>query len=533
VIQDLLYTNEKAHVLKNIIAFVVLTKFVGGVLQQVYNRGLIGYAKEWQVYLLTRFFKFAKNLPFVRDIVQKEMGKVLSDMEKDVAGHKEGDIRYLQLPKKGFTKDEVQKNLDRFEAMTKVKFEDGRISGCVYHGGKELMEIIIDAYRRFAFSNPLHPDVFPGVRQMEAEVVAMVIKMFNGGKDACGTTTSGGTESILMACKAMRDWAREVKGITEPEMVVPVSAHAAFDKAAHYFGITILHAPVDEKSRKVDVKAVRRMITSNTILIVGSAPSFPHGVIDDIVALGKLAVRNKIGLHVDSCLGGFLVPFMEKAGYPLPLFDFRVPGVTSISCDTHKYGFAPKGSSVVLYSSRELRHYQYFVAPNWPGGVYASPTIAGSRSGALIAGCWAAMMTLGEEGYIESAKNIVGTTRKITKELSKIPGIKIFGEPLTSVVAFGSDQFDAYQLGGQLTKKGWNLNSLQYPASIHICCTTLTTKVADDLIRDVAAITAELMANPNKKSEGKAAIYGLAAAIPDRSVIDHIARGFIDCLFIA
>lgn len=237
----------------------------------------------------------------------------------------------------------------------------------------------------------MHPDVFPGLRQMEAEVVSMVMNLYHAPSEGGGSMTSGGSESILMSIKAHRDMARDLKGITEPELIAPVSAHAAFDKGCHYFGVKLIHVPVDD-SGKVVISRVANAINSNTIMIVGSTPSFPHGALDDIPALSELACKHKIGLHVDSCLGGFLVPFMEKAGYPLPfLTDFRLAGVTSISCDTHKYGFAPKGSSVIMYRDKKIRKYQYFVQTEWSGGVYGSPTMAGSRPGALSAGCWAAM----------------------------------------------------------------------------------------------------------------------------------------------
>lgn len=261
------------------------------------------------------------------------------------------------------------------------------------------MEVLSDctAIQRFVLANPLHPDVFPGVRRMDAEVVAMVLSMYNAPPgQGVGTTTSGGTEvrrlhsaesiatlmtaqSILLACKAHRDWAKAVKGITEPEIVLPRSAHAAFDKAGAYFKIKIHHIPVDPITRKVQLHRVKRAINKNTIMLVGSAVNFSDGVADDIPALGALAIKNRIGLHVDCCMGSFIVPFLEKAGFPTSPFDFRVQGVTSISCDTHKYGFAPKGSSVIMYRDKALRRYQYYTSSDWAGGVYASPTLAGSR----------------------------------------------------------------------------------------------------------------------------------------------------------
>ena len=218
VVEDLLYTNERAQLVKNIVSFVVVTRVVGRVLTQLYNRGLIGYAKEWKVYLLVRFFRFVKSLPFVKGAIKKEVGKILVKMEKDVAPKKEGEVRYLRLPATGMPADELRRALEHYEGMGHVDFLSGRVSGTVYHGGEELMDIATEASRKFSFSNPLHPDVFPGVRKMEAEIVQMVLRMINAPPNACGTTTSGGTESILMACKAMRDWGLDVKGITEPEM---------------------------------------------------------------------------------------------------------------------------------------------------------------------------------------------------------------------------------------------------------------------------------------------------------------------------
>uniref|UniRef100_A0A671XMR9 sphinganine-1-phosphate aldolase n=1 Tax=Sparus aurata TaxID=8175 RepID=A0A671XMR9_SPAAU len=387
-------------------------------------------------------------------------------------------------------------------------------------------------YGDFAWSNPLHPDIFPGVRKMEAEVVRMSCTLFHGGPNSCGTVTSGGTESILMACKAYRDMAYE-RGVKYPEILAPVSVHAAFDKAAHYFGMKLIHIPLDKKTMKVDVKAMKRAITKNTAMLVCSAPQFPHGIMDPIEEVSELAVRYNLPLHVDACLGGFLIVFMAKAGYKLAPFDFRLKGVTSISADTHKYGYAPKGSSVILYSDKKYRHYQYFVAPDWQGGIYASPSVAGSRPGGIIAACWATMMHMGESGYIDATKKIISTARKIKAEIRKIKSVTVFGDPEVSVVAIGSDVFDIFRLSNALTTKGWNLNTLQYPSSIHICCTVLHTRpgVADRFIRDVQEQVAIIMKNPKEKTTGMGAIYGMAQSIPDRSMVTEISQGFLDCLY--
>jgi sphinganine-1-phosphate aldolase len=327
-----------------------------------------------------------------------------------------GEHKYISLPVEGMKMNDVIQELDRYSKMGKVDWNSGRVSGAIYHGGKDIVRLSTDAFNKFTVSNPLHPEIFAGVRKMEAEIVSMVLRMYHAGEDAGGSVTAGGSESIMMAIKTHRDWARDMKGITEPEVVIPVSAHAAFDKGCHYFGIKLIHIPVDPKTGCADIKSMANAITGNTIMIAGSTPSFPHGAIDDIPAMAKLALKHKIGLHVDSCLGGFLVPFMEDAGYPLPFnTDFRVKGVTSISCDTHKYGFAPKGTSVVMYHSKQLRKYQYFLQTDWPGGVYGSPTMAGSRPGSLSAGCWATMVYFGHAGYVDATKKIVSTARAIKK----------------------------------------------------------------------------------------------------------------------
>ncbi|KAF7247361.1 Sphingosine-1-phosphate lyase 1 [Varanus komodoensis] len=387
-------------------------------------------------------------------------------------------------------------------------------------------------YEEFAWSNPLHPDIFPGLRKMEAEVVRMVCTLFHGGPNSCGTMTSGGTESIMLACKAYRDLAYE-KGIKYPEMLVPKSVHAAFDKAAHYFRIKIVHIPLTE-TMEVDVKAMRRAISKNTAMLVCSAPQFPHGVIDPVEEVAKLAVKYKIPLHVDACLGGFLIGFMERAGFPLQHhFDFRVDGVTSISADTHKYGYAPKGSSVVLYSDTKYRQYQFFIAPDWEGGIYASPTLAGSRPGGLIAACWATMMHIGENGYVEATKKIISTARYLESELRKIDIIFIFGKPEVSVISLGSNIFDIYRLSTALLSRGWNFNILQFPPSIHFCITLLHTKpgVADLLLKDIKECLFEIMKDPKAKTTGLGAIYGMAQTIPDRHMISEIAGSYLDCLY--
>ncbi|XP_007896093.1 sphingosine-1-phosphate lyase 1 [Callorhinchus milii] len=481
--------------------------------------------------LKTLFFKIVRKLPFVGSAIQKQLDKAMDDLTTSVTTLKAGMTYIKALPSHGLKETDLLAKLKEYTLLGHIHWEDGKVSGTVYSGDEQLTKLMVKVYGDFAWSNPLHPEIFPGVRKMEAEVVRMVCTLFHGGPDSCGAVTSGGTESILMACKAYRDLAAE-RGIQYPEIIAPVSAHAAFDKAAHYFGMKMVHIPLN-KTMEVDVKAMKRAISKNTVMLVCSVPQFPHGVMDPVEDVAKLAVKYKIPLHVDACLGGFLIVFMEKAGFHLPLFDFRIEGVTSISADTHKYGFAPKGSSVILYSEKKYRRYQFFVAPDWQGGIYASPTIAGSRPGGIIAACWATMMHMGENGYVQTTKKIIKTTRHIEAQLKKVQGIFVFGKPQVSVVALGSKIFDILRLSDALTSKGWNLNTLQFPSSIHICVTLLHTKpgIADNFIKDVRECVAEIMKNPSEKTTGKGAIYGMAQSIPDRSLVTEISQGFLDCLY--
>jgi sphinganine-1-phosphate aldolase len=280
------------------------------------------------------------------------------------------------------------------------------VSGGIYGQEDEKIALASKAMRLYMTSNPLFADLFPGVRQMESEIVAMCVDLYKGGSSGVGSLTTGGTESILVAMYAYREWARKTKGITNPEIIAPYTVHAAFNKAAGYFDMPLILIPVDPVTFKVDMAAVEARITSRTAVIVGSAPCFPVGIVDDITSLGKLAIKHNIGLHVDACLGGFVLPFEKIANYDLPDIDFTVPGVTSVSCDVHKYGCTPKGISCLMWKSADWRKYQYFVAPEWSGGIYATPTMTGTKNGSISAAAWAVMNSYGRDGYTENAIKI-------------------------------------------------------------------------------------------------------------------------------
>ena len=455
-------------------------------------------------------------------------------MRKELMKPYAGQTFITNLPSEGFDKEEVLKLMARYSELSKVRWKEGVVSGGVYAkmSDQKLQDLMREVFAATAYTNPLHSDIFPDIRKMESEVVRMAINMFRGDDNCCGTMTTGGTESLVMACKAYRDYARHVRGIVKGEIIIPVTAHAGFDKAAEILDLRLHKVPCDSKTWGVNVKMVRRLINQNTILLVGSSPSYPHGIIDPIDELAKLGLKYNIPVHVDACLGGFLLPFMEEAGFPVPVNDFSVPGVTSISADTHKYGFAPKGSSVILYNDPKYRHHQYSVCTEWPGGIYASPTIAGSRAGANIAACWAALLYHGWDGYVKATRSTIQVTRYFKQKASQIPGLFIFGDPLMSVVAFGSNEFNILEMSDKLDHRGWNLNSLQFPSGVHICVTPMHThEVVDRLVRDMQEVADQLRSNPNSKPTGQAAIYGMAQVLPDRSLVGELAKHYLDAYY--
>ncbi|OBT39623.1 hypothetical protein VE00_09749 [Pseudogymnoascus sp. WSF 3629] len=531
--------------LRNIIFFLFLWRWTKKAYLKLKGRGFAGSTIDGYVSVRRTLYGLFLRAPGVRTQVQKQVNEAITKLQAKLIQSGPGITRHLTLPKEGWTDETVQKELETLANMDHTKWEDGYVSGAVYHGGDDLIKLQTEAFGKFTVANPIHPDVFPGVRKMEAEIVAMVLGIFNAPPGAAGATTSGGTESILMACLSARQKAYVERGVTEPEMILPDTGHTAFHKAGHYFGIKVHLVACPAPSYQVSIPAVSRLINSNTVLLVGSAPNFPHGIIDDISALSKLAVARRIPLHVDCCLGSFLVPFLGAAGFPAPLFDFRLRGVTSISCDTHKYGFAPKGNSTVLYRTAKLRTYQYFIAPDWSGGIYASPNMAGSRPGALIAGCWASLMRVGEAGYIASAHEIVGAARSIAEAVRTNPSLsadlQIVGEPLVSVVAVRSSTLDIYDIADGMSGKGWHLNALQNPPAMHIAVTLPVAKVWQKFITDLEAVVEaerekerERGVNGRKKGEARgdsAALYGVAGSLPNKSVVVELAGGFLDTLY--
>ena len=460
-------------------------------------------------------------------------GDPFADLERQLKPYRDQFPSFRRLPAEGLGRAEVTGLVEQMAAAEEARWRDGYASGAVYHGDPGHVAFLSRVYAAQSQSNPLHPDLWPSATKFEAEIVAMTAAMLGGGEggsETAGTVSSGGTESILLAMKAYRDHAREQRGIAEPEIVAPVTAHAAFDKAARYFDMPLVRTPVDAGFR-ADLAALAAAVTERTAVIVGSAPGFPHGVIDPIPQIAELAASRGVGCHVDACLGGFILPWARKLGYPVPPFDFTLPGVTSMSADTHKYGYAAKGSSVVLYRGKDLRRHQYYTVADWPGGLYSSPTFAGSRPGALSATCWAAMVSIGESGYTEAARRILATGATVRDGIAAIDGLHVLGDPLW-VIAFGTGEgLDVYQVMENMSHRGWSLNGLQRPPAVHLAVTLRHTLpgVAGRFLADLADSVARVRANPGV-STGMAPVYGLAATLPEGTVRD-LLTAYLDLTF--
>jgi sphinganine-1-phosphate aldolase len=414
----------------------------------------------------------------------------------------------VNLPQQGRPKSEVIAAMNAVRDHD-VKWRQGKAFSLVFHAGEDVSDLLKEAYTLFFSENGLNPSAFPSLRKFETEVVSMSAGLLGGDADVVGCMTSGGTESILMAVKTARDWGwvnRPQAG--PPEMVLPSTAHPAFEKAGHYFGVKAVHVPVDSGFR-ADVSATKAAVSPNTILIVGSAPSYPQGVIDPIAELAAIAQEHNLLCHVDACVGGFMLPFVQRLGYPLPEYDFQVPGVTSISADLHKYGYAAKGASVILYRNAALRRHQFFVHTDWSGGIYASPAMTGTRPGGAIAAAWAVMNYLGEEGYLALTDTVMKTARQMQAGVAAIPGLKVLGEPEMSVFAIGSNRLNIYEVGDEMGLRGWHLDRQQFPPSLHVTVNYAHSQVADAFLTDLSQSVA-IVKKPSLQKSRDALLVSLA-----------------------
>lgn len=426
---------------------------------------------------------------------------------------------HLKLPKQGRTQDDILKDLKAF-GKDDPNYRDGRTWSLVYHLDQAHDDFIAEAYRTFSSANGLNPAAFQSLKRMETEIISMLAGLLHGGPDTCGVVTAGGTESCLMAVKAYRDRARKQRKVTRPNMIIPATAHVAWFKAAEYFGVKARLLPMD-KDHATDISRLKRMINGATVMILGSAPEYPHGTIDPIAEMGKIAQERNIPLHIDACVGGLILPFMEQNGVELPLWDFRVPGVTSISADLHKYGYAAKGASTILYRDLDLLKHQMFVYQDWPGGVFASPALLGTRPGGAYAAAWAVMQKLGIEGYRELAARTTDAVEQLKSGIDQIPGLRILGNPQGPLLSYGSDDpaLNIFAVADQLEAKGWAVNRVQNPDGIHAMVTAKHRDVAQEYLGDLRSAVETVRSNPELAKTGGAATYGMMAHVPLRGMV--------------
>ncbi|MGZ4711166.1 MAG: pyridoxal phosphate-dependent decarboxylase family protein [Acidimicrobiales bacterium] len=444
-----------------------------------------------------------------------------------------------RLPEHGRPREEVLAELRAMAAEENAFWETGKCSGTMYSGDHEHYQFLNEAFGLFAHVNVLQRDMCPSATKLEGEIIAMTLDLMHAdrveGSVPGGLLTSGGTDSILHAMLAYREHAAQTRGIDgstgRPNLVKPETAHPAFDKAARLLGLELRVVPVTDDTT-VDPEVVAKEIDDRTIGIIGSACNYGYGTIDPIADLGALALDRGVPLHVDGCLGGFILPFGEELGQDIAPFDFRVPGVASISADTHKYGYAFKGSSVLLFRDKAVRNAQYFELVGWSGGKYMSPSIAGSRSGGLLAATWAAMVQYGRQGYLDHARAIFSTADRLKAVVRSHPELRIIGRP-TFCFSFTSDAFDIYHVADFMRERGWRFNGQQYPNAIHFAVTGPQTRpgVVEQFEADLAEAVPYAVAKQEAGAEAvSGALYGGVAGGLTGEVEEFISAVMTDML---
>lgn len=410
------------------------------------------------------------------------------------------DATKTRLPETGVPTEALLADIDARQAR-EPDVHGARLFGLVYPTGRhDLEELVLAVNNRYLFGNALNPFKFPEVARYEGEVIAMTGGLLHMPDGGGGSMTSGGTESILMSMKVNRERAL-ARGVERPQILAPISAHPAYAKAAHYFGMELVRAPLDARYR-ADVNAMRGLIGPSTAVVVASAFNYPYGVMDPVAEIAAVAAEHGAGCHVDACVGGFVLPFLEDLGYPVEPWDFRVPGVTEISADVHKYGFAPKGASTVLHRDADWFGHQYFVFSDWPSGLYGSPGVAGAKPAAPIATAWAVMQSLGRSGYVDIMRTTMDTVEKLQDAIAGFDGIELVGDPIGPVFAVKSDTVDLYAVGDVMDDRGWHVNRNMDPPGLHMMISPAHATIVDELIADLTDAVVH-----HGESRGKAVRY--------------------------
>lgn len=375
-------------------------------------------------------------------------------------------------------------------AASDVRWRDGRTAVYVFNAGPEVEQVQKEAYALFQSENGLGPAAFPSLKRMEEEVVGFGLSLLHGPEEASGVITSGGTDSITMAMKAARDYARKARGVTGPlNIVLPRSAHPAFDKAAALMEVEVRRTPLS--AFLADPQAIAEAADASTVMVVGSAPNFPYGLIDPIGELSQLALDRDLWLHVDACVGGYIAPFVRMNGGDIAPFDFQLAGVRSMSADLHKYGYCAKGASTVFFRSKDLQTYMTFDFRDWPGGRMVTPTLAGTRPGGAISAAWAVMNFLGVQGYRRLHADVVAAREAIEAGVTA-QGFSVLGRPQLGLVAFTHADLDVLAVWARLREKGWFTGVTTEPKSLHLMLSPVHARVADAYLADLAWAVAQV-----------------------------------------
>ena len=396
------------------------------------------------------------------------------------------------LPPIGLGREEIFTRMKGFAAGD-IDWRRGRVPLYVFKASDDIATIGLDAYVEFFTENGLGGKrAFHGLKRMEDEIVAIGLSLFHAPDGAAGYLTTGGTESIIAAVKACRDSIRQNEGSAHRRgnIVMPYSAHPAFTKAARLMDLEIRRVPVGADFR-ADVPAIAKAIDAETMMLVGSAPCFPYGTMDPIEALGRLAQERRVWLHVDACVGGYLAPFVARAGHPVPPFDFALPGVASLSADLHKFGFCPKPASTVFYRSEAQAAFQPFEVDDWPGGRFTTATLVGTRPGGAIAGAWATLHAMGEKGYVDTARAIMEVVARYRRGIEAI-GLSIVGSPELSILCFTSQHVDMLAVGEAMAQRGWLPGLVREPRAMHLMLSMLHEPACDDYLRDLRECVAHV-----------------------------------------
>lgn len=463
--------------------------------------------KKWKYLLYIIAINFTKKGKYM---IEEEKSKALKLIKEGIFS-KKYIYNFKKIPQNGVTIENVLHIMDG-----RKSFINNKISGGVYINDTESKKLLSIVSSDYMFSNPLHPDLYPELIKMESEIIKMVGSLFDLPDEGGGNLMTGGTESTIMALKAYKKYKNLY--FLKSEVCCTRTVHAAVNKACELLDLRIVYVELDE-NKVMDVEDLKRKVSFKTCAIIASYPCFPYGLNDPIEKISEIANKNNIPLHVDACLGGFITQFDKKLK-----LSFN-KNINSLSIDPHKFGYSPKGSSLLLWKNKNIKHYQYFIQNDWTGGIYASVSLPGSRVGSQIATTWAALLYNGFSYYSIMSNNIIQATKKLANDIKNIESFNVIGNPNVNVVAFYSNKYGIGQIIDYVSKKGWNLNILQNPLCVHLCITPKNIKNVNNLVDLLKGLTKE---DVKKCDNNVASIYGMSASLPDKSVIDDIVKYYLD-----